>query len=160
MRLKDLMTKNRIETCVRADNWRDVVKKAGALLLKDDLIEERYINAMIATIEKHGPYVLIGKGIALLHARPSDGSKVAGISLITLDPPVSFGHKHHDPVKVAISFCTPDSKSHLEALSGLMKILREDNSVERIYAIKDKELLYRYICSKSEINQEEQEENK
>lgn len=143
--LLDILSQNRIATNVKAKEWRSVIKKTGELLLRDNLIEDRYIDAMIKSIEVNGPYVVVAKGLAILHARPEDGVKDIGMSLVILDSPVEFGSEDNDPVKIAFAFCTVDKNKHLQALSELMPVLMKDNAVNEIFDKNTSLEVFNYI---------------
>ena len=143
--LLEILEPTRILTGVETETWQEVTKKAGELLLKDDLIEKDYITAMINSIKENGPYVVLAQGIAILHARPEDGVKELGMSLITLDPPIEFGHQSNDPVEVALAFGAVDEEKHVEAMSELTTLLMADNVVEEMQAQENAEQLYQYI---------------
>lgn len=143
--LLDLLTEDRILTKVKASDWRELVRISGGVLVRDGLVEEKYIDAMIGSIEKNGPYVVLTDGFALLHARPEDGVKEICMSLVTLDEPVEFGHKDFDPVKVAIAFGAVDNQQHLQALQELMKVLMIEGSVNEMYEIESSKRLHEYL---------------
>ena len=142
----NLLPQRRIEIGVEASDWQEVVEKGGRFLLDDGVIEKRYITAMKDSIIENGPYVVVGEGIALLHARPEDGVNEIGMSLITLKNPVNFGNPEKDPVKIAFSFSAIDNSSHTQAISQLSQILlEEENSVEKIYSFNTSQKIREYI---------------
>jgi PTS system ascorbate-specific IIA component len=128
----DLLQKKNIAVNVEAADWKEVVAETGKLLLEAGQIEKRYIEAMKQSIIDNGPYVVIGKGIALLHARPEDGVKKNCLSLITLAEPVEFGNKNNDPVKIAFAFGTVDNEKHVKTISELSVVLMEESAVDNI----------------------------
>jgi PTS system ascorbate-specific IIA component len=128
----DLLQKKNIAVNVEAADWKEVVAETGKLLLEAGQIEKRYIEAMKQSIIDNGPYVVIGKGIALLHARPEDGVKENCLSLITLAEPVEFGNKNNDPVKIAFAFGTVDNEKHVKTISELSVVLMEESAVDNI----------------------------
>lgn len=149
----DLLKKDSIKVKVEAEDWKEVVEKAGELLKKADYIEGKYIEAMKDAIIDNGPYVVIGQGIALLHARPEDGVKKMGMSLVTLKEPVEFGNKNNDPVKIAFAFCAEDDKKHIKAIADLSQVLMEEDSVNKIAAMKSSTEIIDYIKNAVEKNQ-------
>lgn len=130
--LKDLLTEETIELNVNANNWEEAVRAGGRLLLDAGKIEERYIDAMIRTVKQLGPYIVIAPGIAMPHARPEDGAKEVGMSLITLKNPVNFGHQQNDPVKIVVCLCAVDNSSHIKALSQLVKFLNDEEMINKL----------------------------
>ncbi len=148
----DLLKTDNIKIKVKANNWKEVVEKAGKLLKDADYVEERYIKAMKDAIIDNGPYVVIGKGIALLHARPEDGVNKMGMSLVTLKEPVEFGNENNDPVKIAFAFCAEDNKKHINAIADLSQVLMEEDSVNKIAEMKSSEEIIDYIKRSVEKN--------
>jgi mannitol/fructose-specific phosphotransferase system IIA component (Ntr-type)/galactitol-specific phosphotransferase system IIB component len=130
--LKDLLTEETIELNVEANNWEDAVRAGGRLLYNAGKIEKRYIDAMIKTVKQLGPYIVIAPGIAMPHARPEDGEKEVGMSLITLKNPVNFGHQQNDPVKIVVCLCSVDNSSHIKALSQLVKFLNDEEMINKL----------------------------
>lgn len=143
----DLLTKKNIAVNVEAADWKEVVDETGKLLLEADQIEEKYIEAMKQSIIDNGPYVVIGKGIALLHARPEDGVNENCLSLITLAEPVEFGNENNDPVKIAFAFGTVDNDKHVKTISELSVVLMEESAVDKIAEMGSAEEILDYIES-------------
>lgn len=141
----ELLKNENIAVGVSAGSWEEVVEKTGELLLKTDSIEKKYIKAMKKSIIDNGPYVVIGKGVALLHAGPEDGVKKNCLSLITLKDPVEFGSQNNDPVKIAFAFGTVDQKKHLKTISELSIILMQDSAVEIIAGLENPKKILNYI---------------
>lgn len=146
--LSELLTKDTIKVNVDAADWKEAVRKGGEILVENGSVEPRFVDAMIQTVKEMGPYIVIVPGIALPHARPSDGAIKLGMSLIKLSHPVNFGNKENDPVSVVISLGAVDNYSHSKALATLVdlfndkekvKILKNADSIEDILPLlKDK----------------------
>lgn len=130
--LKDMLKEENIRFNVPVDDWQEAVRACGQLLLEGGYVKPSYIDAMIEISQENGPYIVIAPGIALPHARPEDGVKKIGMSLITLQDPIRFGHEDNDPVSLVICFSTPDKSSHLEALAELFEILSDDAKREQL----------------------------
>jgi|SRR5699024_4390583 len=140
--MKSIISIDTIETNVEVKTWKEAIYETGKLLLDVGYIEKKYIEAMIDKVEEFGPYVAIAPGIAMPHARPEDGVNKTGISIITLENPVNFGHEKNDPINLVIALAAADNKTHIEALSSLMTILGDDEKFENILNSKTpKELL-------------------
>lgn len=143
--LKDILKENQIGLQLKAKNWEEAVRLGGQLLLEGGCIEERYIEAMVSTVRELGPYIVIAPGIAMPHARPENGVKAIGMSLITLADGVNFGHQTFDPVQIIISICATDHNSHLQALAQLSELLSQQDAIERLLAAKDLQTVTRII---------------
>jgi len=124
---------DRIKIEESLNSWEEAVKIGGLLLKQDGIIKQEYIEKMIGVSKQLGPYIVITPGIAIPHARPEDGAKKFGLSLLLIKNGVNFG-SHNDPVFLVISFATPDKQSHLKFLQQLAEILQ--NSAEIVKKIK------------------------
>lgn len=134
--LKDVVNKNMIRLDFRAKDWEAAVVEAGNLLYENGCIEVKYINSMVEAVKSIGPYIVIGKGIALPHSRSSDGVKKIGISILRLIKPVVFGHPENDPVDLVFALSAIDNSSHLRVLSDLAKMLNSEVNVTKIRKAK------------------------
>jgi transcriptional antiterminator/mannitol/fructose-specific phosphotransferase system IIA component (Ntr-type) len=130
--LIDLLTKRTMKLNVPARDWEDAVAKGGKLLISAGCADQCYVDAMINSVKKLGPYIVIAPGIAMPHAQPGCGTKKVGMSLITLKDPVNFGNKVNDPVTLVICLCSTDHTTHLKALSELVTLLKNQNIVDEI----------------------------
>jgi PTS system ascorbate-specific IIA component len=148
MLLTDLLKKENIKVNAEVNTWKEAGEIAGKLLVKAGSVEPGYVDAMIASVEKYGPYIVIAPGIALFHARPQDGVKEICMSLVTLKKGVGFNAGEKDPVNLAIAFGATDNKAHLKALSELMEILRDQNTINRILSSKDEDEVLEVIKGK------------
>ena len=68
--LKDLLKAERIELDRTVTDWREGIRAAGVLLEKTNSIDSAYTDAMIASVEEKGPYIVVAPGFAFAHARP------------------------------------------------------------------------------------------
>lgn len=143
--LQDILKRQCIALNLEAKTWEEAVRLSGELLLKNNYIKESYIDAMVKTVKEMGPYIVIVPGIAMPHARPEDGVKAIGASLVTLKEPINFGDSENDPVKVIIAICSTDHISHMKALSQLMKVMESPNFLENILKVHSPEGVLEYI---------------
>lgn len=111
---------------------KEAIKQAGKLLLDDDLIEDSYLDAMVNSYGKNGPYFVLAPNIAIPHARPEDGVKEASVSLIQLKEPVVFGHASNDPVLLVFGLGASSSEEHLTLLRKLTTLLNNSDNVKHL----------------------------
>ncbi|MBX9184551.1 PTS sugar transporter subunit IIA [Clostridium sp. K04] len=136
--IEKILNEDFVEIGVEVDNWIEAVKVAGGVLLKNNKIEEQYIDAMIKTVEEMGAYIVMAPGIAMPHGRPEAGVKDIGISVILLKNPVKFGNEEFDPVKLVFAICAKEHDSHIELLKDLSLILDDNEIVDRVTSCKSK----------------------
>lgn len=141
---KDSIDAQTVEVNVDVKDWVDAIKFGGHLLEKDGSIENRYIDAMIDTVKKMGPYIVIAPGIAMPHARPEAGAKRIRIGLLKLKNPVVFGNPEYDPVDIVIFLCAVDNSSHIRVLAEFMQLLEDEDflRIVRNASVKDEILDY------------------
>jgi len=136
MALVDYVRDDAVEIGALAADWRDAVTQAGKLLVRSGFAEERYVEAMISAVERYGPYCVIAPGLAVPHARPEEGALSAGIGLLMLRAPVTFGSAGNDPVDILIPFSSGSSSSHLDILRDLASFLSTPGVIEDLRKVK------------------------
>lgn len=114
-----LMPPEAMRVGVEAQDWRDAIRAAGDLLVAAGATRPGYTDAMIETIDRLGPYIVVAPGLALAHARPSEDVLRTGLSLVTLARPVEFGHATNDPVRLVVGLAARDHSAHSDALAGV-----------------------------------------
>jgi len=114
-----MLKESRIKTGVKVATWQEAIKVAGDILVNVGSCTDDYVEAMIASVEDLGPYIVITPHVALAHARPSPQVNRADMSLVVLDQAVEFGSDANDPVKLVFAFCATDDEGHLEQLGKL-----------------------------------------
>ncbi len=139
MELRELVRPGLVAVDVSVESWEDAVRTAGRLLVDDDAVDDRFVDAMIHIANEYGPYFVIAPGIALPHARPEDGVRRASIAIVRLSESVEFGNKENDPVFLVIALAAADKTQHVQALAELAHILGREEIIERIKACKTSE---------------------
>ena len=66
----------------RVEDWQSALRLAAQPLLLKGSISEDYVSAMMDSVIQNGPYMVIGDEFALMHARPGEGVKQIGVSLL------------------------------------------------------------------------------
>jgi len=138
---------DRILVGASARDWVEAVRLAGELLARSGVVEERYVEAMVKVTEELGPYAVLAPGIAMPHARPEDGAREVGLSLVVLKEGVNFGSPN-DPVYVVIGFAAKDKTSHLKVLQQLAEFLSEPDIVEELKNVRSEDELKLLLASR------------
>lgn len=127
--LQELIKAERIQVVDYVPDWEQAIALASQPLLDASVIEQAYIDAMIAAIHEFGPYIVLADEFALPHASNAGHVKEVAIALLVLEEAVDLLGK---PVKVFMVLATIDNQSHLKALASLTNILSEDENLELI----------------------------
>lgn len=134
--LHELITKETYQHSNETLEWREAIRLGAKPLLEQGKIEASYIDAMIGKVEEFGPFIDLGKGIAIPHARPEDGAKEVGMSMLVLDNPIFLADDPAHEIKLLICISAIDNASHLKALSHLTKLLRKDEYIQALLESK------------------------
>lgn len=129
-RLSALIDNSLISLKENVKDWIGAAEIAGQLLLKSNLIEKPYIEAMKLVVKEFGPYIVAWPGVAMLHAYCGEGAKQPGISLVTLQNPVKFGHPENDPVDIILALSIPQGYSITLALDQLNRLLTDEKALQ------------------------------
>jgi len=143
--LAELIPPERIALDVEASDWREAIRITGKLLVDTQIVEPRFVDAMIQIAEELGPYIVIAPRIALPHARPEDGALATGLSLVKLATPIEFGHPDHDPVTLLIGLAAVDKHVHVRALQTLAEVLSTDSLIEELMTVENIDQIYSII---------------
>ena len=142
--MSEIIRKENIKTNVDASDWKDAIRKAGQLLLDAGSIKQEYIENMIKSVEKLGPYIVLMPGFALGHSEPCPEVIKTDLSLITLTNPVNFGSVN-DPVKVVMCLACVDKESHMSTIQTIAMKLMADNAIEDMMNCASVDDLYEFI---------------
>ena len=88
--LKEILQEELVINNVIVDNWRDVVKECGFLLVKKEKVKPEFIDSMIKVVEKFGPYMILLPEVVFFHGQPGDLVNEICLSLVVLKEPVFF----------------------------------------------------------------------
>lgn len=130
--LEDVLTEQTVALDVEAKDWQDAIRKVGDLMVKAGAVRPEYVDGMIRTVETIGPYVVVGPGIAMPHARPEDGAVNVGMACVRLARPVAFAGKEDNPIDLLFSFAAIDNQSHVAVMGQLARLLSTPSLVERV----------------------------
>ena len=131
-RLSALIDNSLISLKEKVDDWNGAAEIAGQLLLKSKLIDKPYIEAMKRVVMEFGPYIVAWPGVAMLHAKCGEGARQPGISLVTLQQPVKFGHPENDPVDIILALSIPRGYAITLALDQLNRLLTDEKALQNL----------------------------
>ncbi len=133
------------------DTWQNAVKECFKPLLKKEYITEEYIQKVIDSGKELNFYYLIGKNLAMPHAKRESGVFKNGITLLIVKNGVNFENHHNNPVYCLIGLSAVDNDSHIEIMSDILDIFggEEDGVVANdLKNLNTKEDIINYLSSK------------
>lgn len=137
--LTELITPEMIQLSDQPLAWEEAIRLTAQPLLTQEKIKDQYIDAMINKVKQYGPFIHIGKGIALPHARPEDGVKELGMSLLKVQDPVLLVDDEKHAIRLFVCLAAVDNEAHLRALSSLTKLLSNKENLENLLNAATKE---------------------
>ena len=127
MRLINYFPEASITIKKSAQNWQEAIDLSMASLLRNDYVNEDYVQAIKDSTLNNGPYYILAPGVAMPHARPEFGALKTGMSLTLLKEGVTFSDTN-EPVKLLIGL-SADADSHIGAIQALSELLSEDDQL-------------------------------
>ncbi|ENJ4780674.1 PTS sugar transporter subunit IIA [Enterobacter hormaechei] len=115
------------------ESWPQALELCAKPLLDLQVIAPEYVTAIIEQHQTLGPYYVLAPGLAMPHARPEEGAKGLGLSLLKLKQGVSFGAGEFDPVDVIVMLAAPDKHSHIEMISALAELFSSDEDMDELH---------------------------
>lgn len=144
--LRDVLAKEDIMILESVSDWREAIYICLQPLIKKECVDVQYGDAVIKNVEKYGKNFMISPYIVLPHARPEQGVNENSISVLLLKKPCSFGNSKM-PIKLLIIMASKDSKSHLQILQSISKVLNDEKCMKTIVNSSTKEELYmKFVC--------------
>lgn len=131
--LKTWLSDTTITLRQKVETWQQALDICARPLLEAGVIEPEYVAAIIEQHHKLGPYYVLAPGLAMPHARPEEGAKGLGLSLLKLEQGISFGSKDFDPVNIIIMLAAPDKHSHIETISALAELFSSDEDMNKLH---------------------------
>lgn len=127
--LADLLTEECILLDVDAQDRGAAIRIGCDLLVRAGAVTSEYLELILQSLEKNGPYFVIVPHFALSHARAEHGCvKRPAMSLVRLETPVAFGNSDNDPVRIVLTLATPDDHVHIRALAQLSELLMQEHT--------------------------------
>ncbi|WP_300369782.1 PTS sugar transporter subunit IIA [Brachyspira sp.] len=133
------------------DNWENAVKECFKPLLNKKYINDEYIQKVIDSGKELNFYYLIGKNLAMPHAKRESGVFKNGVSLLIVKNGVNFESHNNNPVYCLIGLSATDNDSHIEIMSDILDIFggEEDGVVVNdLKKFNTKEDIINYLLSK------------
>lgn len=137
--IEKLLNEDMIQTGIDVKSWQEAARYAGSILKNNGLVEEAFIESMINTVNKYGPYVVLIPQVAFFHGEPSPNVHKLCMSLVTFKDPVYFKEFNNEEIRCAFAFGAVDKESHLNILMEVAKLFQDIEFVDLIVGGGSKE---------------------
>jgi transcriptional antiterminator/mannitol/fructose-specific phosphotransferase system IIA component (Ntr-type) len=136
----------------KVNSWREAMEIASQPLIDRDFITENYCARMIELHDVDQPYIVYGSDIALPHAKPEDGVKKLGMSLLIVTDGVKVSNTQ--TVKLVVVLAPINKNLHLRALIQLSKLSETRDVIEKLIkapTVKDAHKCLEQFAKKTKV---------
>lgn len=131
------LTNDMVQFIPEFTNWEEAIRVASKPLLDKGYIEKSYVEAMIHNVKEFGPYIVLMPKVAMPHARPEDGVKKLGISLMLTEKSVFF--EQGKTANIFFVLAAEDVTSHLTLLTEISEFLSNEEKINKLLSAKNYE---------------------
>lgn len=146
--LHDLYAKNNQFITTKHD-WLSAIHVSLAPLIHKRIVTQQYEDAIINLTELHGPYMAVGNGVMLAHAKPNDGVKALGVNITLFKHPFYLAESNK-LINLVIGLAPIDQHSHFEFLEILLKFIQDKKWINQLKNISCQEDFFKKL-SESEL---------
>ncbi|MGX0331510.1 PTS sugar transporter subunit IIA [Staphylococcus cohnii] len=127
----EILSSDKVQVLEQVESWREAINIAASPLREQGYFQQAYIDDMIHSVEKLGPYIVIAPEIAIAHARPNNNVRKIGLSLLKLNQHINFSEEGHYASLVFV-LSAIDNEGHLEVLRSLATTLCNQQTVNNL----------------------------
>lgn len=122
----------RINIVDEVKNWEEAIEIVSAPLLKDQCINQNYVEEVKENISKESYRFLVDHDIILAHSRPNGDVKKNGLSFLKVNKGVQFPNLKNKNIKLIFVISALSIKHHMDWLQRFAKIMDDVSMVEKL----------------------------
>lgn len=135
--LKQLIEKKRYSFHEGFDTWEEAVHAACMPLIEQKAVEESYVDEIIASIKKHGPYIVIAPNICIPHAQEGKGVNETAICFMKTEKPVHFSDDPEHDAQLFFVLASTNNELHMQNLTSMVGLIENEATVEKLLRAKN-----------------------
>lgn len=149
MEIEDLITPAHVVARLKATSKKQVLQELAKRAAELTGLHERAIFDVLLERERLGT-TGVGNGIAIPHGKLPEMKTLFGL-FARLEEPVDFDSIDEQPVDLIFLLLAPEGAGadHLKALARVSRLLRNQQTCEKLRAAKDPEVLYALLTEKT-----------
>ncbi|MDN6900709.1 PTS sugar transporter subunit IIA [Oenococcus sicerae] len=139
--LSNLLKKNAV-TIIDGNgiSWCEVIQVAAEPLVNNGSIMQLYVNSIIETIVRDGPYMNIGPRVALIYTPFSKYVRQTCISLLKSNVPIALMSQEH-MVNLWFVIAFSDAEGRLKLMRAMTMLLTDPNNISQLLLARDVDAL-------------------
>lgn len=140
--MSEILSAEAIELKATLSNQEDAIRRAGALLVENGYVDERYIDSMFE--RERSVSTFMGNAVAIPHGTSDSKRWVenSGLSVITVPDGVEYGNGNLARLVIGIA---GKGDEHVDILSKIALVCSEEENVQRIVESETKEELLAFF---------------
>jgi PTS system nitrogen regulatory IIA component len=149
MEITDLLAPEAVLPSLKAQGKKQLLQELAERIASFCDVPERRIFETLIERERLGSTGM-GQGIAIPHGRLAGLKKITGM-FARLETPIAYDAVDNQPVDLVFLLLAPEGAGadHLKALARVSRLLRNQQTCEKLRAAKDSEVLYALLTEKS-----------
>lgn len=144
--MKDILRKNSVTVGWPTEEYRDVIRRCGAMLVAEGYATEKYIQGMLERDDVFS--TAIGNGIAIPHGAKEYKNEILRTGLVVLTYPDGVPW-NDDQVKLVIGIAARGDE-HIAILERVVDLFEDAEAVDRVVAANDAAALFELLTAESE----------
>jgi PTS system nitrogen regulatory IIA component len=142
MNISDLLQPDAVFASLKVQNKKQLLQELSARAAPRTGLADRRIFETLNERERLGS-TGVGQGIAIPHGRMSDIKTIVG-TFARLETPIDYDAVDKQPVDLVFMLLAPDAAGadHLKALARVSRLLRNQQTCEKLRAATKPEALY------------------
>lgn len=140
--MSEILSAGAVELKATLSNQEDAIRRAGALLVENGYVDERYIDSMFE--RERSVSTFMGNAVAIPHGTSDSKRWVenSGLSVITVPDGVEYGDGNLARLVIGIA---GKGDEHVDILSRIALVCSEEENVQRIVESETKEELLAFF---------------
>ena len=142
--IAELLTAADIQITDRPLNWEEAFRLSAGPLIQAGAIEETYVEQAIENVREYGDYVIVSKGVVLVHAQKEYGVHRDCLNLLVAKSGALF-EESGETANLIFCFANQGDKKYLDLLRSIIRLGRIEGRIEKICSLGCSEDVYREI---------------
>lgn len=149
MNISDLLAPGAVLAALKVQGKKQLLQEVAARAAIITQLPERRIFEILVERERLGT-TGVGQGVAIPHGRLSDVKTIHGV-FAQLDSPIDYDSVDGQPVDLIFMLLAPSGAGadHLKALARVSRLLRNQQTCEKLRAARSAEALYAILTQPS-----------
>lgn len=120
------------------ENWEDAIPISCENLIDKSIINDTYVEEVIAAVQTYGPYIVIVPGVAMPHSTAkSDGVFGTAIAFTKFKDKVYFEAENEEKqAKLFFTLAAKNPDEHMTNIANLSDLLMTDGVIEALENIE------------------------